>query len=70
MKTNHRRKNPNKSGHDYSYLNFMRRWRNGLSFDHDGGHKGSARDIREIKAIRHRQERRKLNELERNVDED
>lgn len=31
--------------------------------DHDGGHKGSARDIREIKAIRHRQDRRRLNKL-------
>jgi len=69
MKTNHRRNNPSKSGHNYSYLNYMRRQKYGLGYDHDGGHKGSARDIREIKAIQHRQERRKLNKLERNIDE-
>lgn len=63
MKTNHRRKNPPNSGFDYSHLNYCARRNAGLSFDHDGGHKGSARDIREIKATRRRQERRRLNEL-------
>jgi hypothetical protein len=64
MKTNHRRVNKAKGGFDYSTLNFMRRWRAGLGFsDHDGGHRGSARDIREIKDIRRRQERRKLNKI-------
>ncbi len=57
MKTNYRRKNPTTSGFDYAYLNYCARRRAGLSWDHDGGHKGSARDIREIKAIKRRQRR-------------
>lgn len=64
MKTNHRRKSPAGSGHNYSYLNYVARMRAGVEMEHDGGHKGSAKDIREIKAIRRRPERRRLNKLE------
>ena len=65
MKTNHRRQNKGKYlvGYDYGHLNFIAQAKAGLGYDHDGGHKGAARDRREQKAIRHRQERRKLNKL-------
>ncbi len=58
MKTNHHRKNKSKGGHDYSSLNFMKRLKVGLGMDHDGGHRGSARDIREAKTHDRRKRRR------------
>jgi hypothetical protein len=57
MKTNYRRKNPDTGGFDYSHLNYCARRRAGLSMDHDGGHKGSARDIKEAKTHYRRQRR-------------
>lgn len=59
MKTNHRRKNPN-NGFDYSAQNMRARFRVGLSSAHDGGHRGSAKDIKEVKTIGRRKTRRKM----------
>lgn len=72
MHTNHRRKNKGKflTGFDYSHLNYVAQQQAGIGFEHDGGHSGAAKDRREIKAIHHRQERRRLNKLERNVEID
>lgn len=67
MKINHRRKNKGKylQGHDYSFLTYRARSRAGVQgMDHDGGHKGSAKDIREEKTLRRRQERRQLNRID------
>lgn len=63
MKTNHRRINKTKGGFDYSYLIFQKRWKLGLSMDHDGGHRGHAKDVKELKTHERRKERRKLNRL-------
>jgi hypothetical protein len=60
MKTNHRRKNPT-NGFDYSALNMCARFRVGLGSSHDGGHRGSAKDIKEVKTLDRRQTRRRLN---------
>lgn len=61
MKTNHRRSQKcDTGGFNYSFMNFVRRFKRGLGADHDGGHRGSARDIREAKRQVTREERRKL----------
>lgn len=65
MKTNHRRTNKS-NGYDYSYLNFMKRWHVGLGMDHDGGHRGSAKDIKEVKTHDRRKKRRAANIATRN----
>jgi len=59
MKTNHRRKNPNKRGFNYSYQNYMARVRAGVpGMEHDGGHQGNSVDIKQEKTHRRRQQRR------------
>ncbi len=46
---------------DYSCIGYMRRRKQGISgMDHDGGHRGNARDIREQKKIYQHQRRCKL----------
>lgn len=64
MKTNHRRKNPPNSGFNYSVLVYRARTRVGLGADHDGGHRGSAKDVKEVKTtfrrIRRRVENRQV----------
>jgi hypothetical protein len=63
MKTNHRRKNPTKSGYDYSYLYAVKHSRFDGSHDYDGGHRGAARDIREAKTRMRRSDRRTNNQV-------
>lgn len=58
MKTNHRRKNPPNSGFDYSSLVHRARWRVGLGMDHSGGHRGSAKDVKDVKTQDRRKRRR------------
>lgn len=60
MKTNHRRINKS-NGFDYAHMNFVKRFKVGLGADHDGGHRGSAKDIKEVKTQNRRQARRKAN---------
>lgn len=65
MKTNHRRTNKGKFlvGYDYATLNFWALTGVGLSPTHKHGRVGAARRRREIKALRHRSERHRLNEI-------
>lgn len=60
MKTNHRRKSPEGESFDYRWAMFHSRNAHGLGFsDHDGGRRGSAKDVREQKTHEVRQRRRK-----------
>lgn len=63
MKVNHRRKNPPDNGHDYAYLVYRARFKVGLGADHDGGHRGSAKDVKEAKTHYRRTRRRQENRL-------
>lgn len=60
MKTNHRRKKPKGESFDYRYKMFCSRMKQGVQgMDHDGGRRGSAKDVREQKTIEVRKARRK-----------
>ncbi len=49
---------------NYSYMGYVARTRHGVEgMEHDGGHRGNARDIRETKALRRRISRRVANNL-------
>lgn len=49
-------------GPDYSYMGYVARQRHGVKgMDHDGGHRGNARDIKEAKTARKRTKRRVAN---------
>ena len=46
---------------DYSLIGYMRRMKQGVpGMEHDGGHRGNARDVRESKKARGRERRAKL----------
>ena len=59
-KKNPRRKGQKKAG-DHSAKMMQARWKAGIGYSHDGGRRGSAKDVREAKTIRRRQRRRKEN---------
>lgn len=51
-------------GPNYSYMGYVARTRHGVEgMEHDGGHRGNARDIRETKKFRRRTSRRVANNL-------
>jgi hypothetical protein len=58
MKTNQRRNTPKNQSFDYGYAMFQSRNNHGLGFsDHDGGRRGSAKDVKEQKKIQSRKRR-------------
>lgn len=60
MKVNHRRKNPPRS-FAYAYLMYRKRVKVGLGAAHDGGRRGAAKDVRELKEHERRAERHAAN---------
>jgi hypothetical protein len=49
-------------GPNYSIMGYLARLRHGVEgMEHDGGHRGNAKDIKEAKTARKRTERRILN---------
>lgn len=61
MKANtHRPKHTNDSK-DHRHAMFVARFKYGLSADHNGGRRGSAKDLKETKTQMRRQRRRKEN---------
>ncbi|MDU8350766.1 hypothetical protein RYA05_02540 [Pseudomonas syringae pv. actinidiae] len=61
MKTNHRRSKAKKGGFDYAHNMFVKRLRLGLGAAHDGGRRGSAKDIKALKTSMRRSARREFN---------
>lgn len=60
MKTNHRRKKPVGESFDYRNKMYQTQVAHGLGYsDHDGGRRGSAKDVREAKTHEVRKTRRK-----------
>ena len=56
-------------GPNYSIMGYLARSRHGVSgMEHDGGHRGNAKDIKETKTARKRTDRRIANNAARQLD--